>query len=67
MRLTVHTQSNVYNVTFYNDVSINLKYQSIMDTFQFKALFNPDDPTHQAIFQPGAYYDIRLYDDAGTC
>jgi prophage tail gpP-like protein len=66
MRLTVHTQSNVYNVTFYNDVSINLKYQSIMDTFQFKALFNPDDPTHQAIFQPGAYYDIQLYDDAGT-
>jgi prophage tail gpP-like protein len=65
MKLTVHTQASTYNLQFYNDISINLKYQSIMDTFQFKIWFNPDDPAHQVVFQPGAYYDIQLYDDNG--
>jgi prophage tail gpP-like protein len=44
-----------HSIKLYNQVAINLKYDSIADTFNFRLYFDPSNPTHKKIFQPGTY------------
>lgn len=44
----------------YNDVTVNLKYDSIASTFGFKVYFDPDNSVHKTLFKPGMYHRCEI-------
>jgi len=44
-----------------NDINVSLKYDSVADTFSFLAYFDPNNPTHKEIFQPGTYQTCEVW------
>lgn len=52
---------NGYVFNLYNQVNINLKYDSIADTFSFKFYFDPTDSTHIETFRPGSYHSCTIW------
>ena len=49
-----------HTITTFNQSTINLKYDSIADTFSILLLFDPKNSTHTAIFKPGAYPIVKI-------
>jgi hypothetical protein len=49
-----------HRITLYNEVSINLKFDSIADTFGFRLYFNPDSVVDKKIFKPLSYYPCTI-------
>lgn len=45
----------------YNEVNVNLKYDSIADTFGFKVYFNPNNKYDRAAFKPGTYQTCTIW------
>ena len=61
MELRIYTNFDSHSILYFNEVSVNLKYQSILDTFQFKVYFNPDSSTDRLVFKPAMYYTCEVY------
>lgn len=66
MELVIYSLDSAVTIATYNEVSVNLKYTAVSDTFQFRVLFNPDDATHKKIFKPGTYLTCRVTHNGET-
>lgn len=55
LRIAGHT------IKTYNEVTVNLKYDSILDSFSFLVYHDPADPVHQEIFKPGNYAPCTIH------
>ena len=49
--------------SFFDNIVINHKLDSIASTFSFDARFNPNNAAHKNIFRPLAYNEIKIYDN----
>lgn len=57
------TGDKIRTVRFFNDFEMNLKYDSIADTFSFTFLFNPNNPEHAEIACVSHYHECAIYYD----
>lgn len=48
---------------FFNQLTIDLKYEFSASTFSFGAEFDPDNPTHRRIFRPLTYPTVAVTSD----
>jgi len=46
---------NNRKISFFNEVNVSLKYDSVLSTFSFVFQFNPDNEDHKAICRPCSY------------
>ena len=49
--------------SFFDDISISYKLDSVASAFSFKARFNPDNEFHKAIFKPLSYHKVEIFDN----
>jgi len=49
---------------FYNELSLDLKLDSIASTFSLNAKFNPDNEKHVKLFKPLNYSKVEIFNDA---
>ncbi len=59
--LKIDDRKNNISVSFFNDISINLRYDSVGSTFAFRFYFNPDNADHKIFAAVGQYQLARLY------
>lgn len=52
-----------HTIKLYNQVNVNLKYDSIASTFSFKLFFDPTNTTHKEVFRPGANHQCTISHD----
>ena len=50
-----------YAIACYNQITVNLKYDSIDSTFSFVALFDPNNAVHRRVFKPLTYQKVQIY------
>ena len=50
-------------VTYFNDVTVNLKYDAIASTFQFNYLFDPDNVEQKEFSCIGHYHLCEIFND----
>lgn len=48
-------------VSFFTDLNISLKLDSIASTFSFKVRFNPENDEHKELFKPLQYHDVEIF------
>ena len=61
MELRIFNGGDGKIIRTYNELSVNLKYQSIADTFQFKVYFDPTNEIHRQLFKCGSYNICEIY------
>lgn len=76
IKLIVNTRSSnngtgktLYTLTFFNEITLNLKYDAIASTFKFKMYFNPDDRDHAELAGVSHFHECKIYyvhDKPGT-
>jgi len=49
-----------HKVDLVNQISLNLKYDSIADTFSFTAYYDVKNPVHKKIFRPLSYQTVKI-------
>lgn len=49
--------------SFFDDITLNQKLDSVASLFSFKARFNPTNATHRAIFKPLSYNVVEIFDN----
>lgn len=49
--------------TFFDDIAVSYKLDSIASTFSFKARFNPENASHRDVFRPLAYNTVEIFDN----
>lgn len=49
--------------SFFDEVLINERLDSVASVFSFKGRFNPNNQTHKEIFKPLSFHKIEIYDD----
>lgn len=49
------------NYSFFDEIKVSKKLDSIASLFSFKGRFNPDNPEHKSIFKPLSYLDVEIY------
>lgn len=54
---------NHYNVEFFNQFELSLRYDSVASTFGFSFYFDPKNDVHQHIFNPGHYHLVKIIHD----
>lgn len=59
--LKIKTNLGYRTVSFWNEFSFNLKYDSIASTFAFSFYFDPNNPEHVSLSKPLSYNDCQLY------
>jgi prophage tail gpP-like protein len=47
-------------ISAFNNVTVNLSFDSVADTFEMQVNFDPYNPTHRKIFKPGMLYPCTL-------
>ncbi len=57
---------NNQNFDFFNEINIDLKYNSFASAFSFTADFNPDNINHRRLFRPLAYQSVEVINDGQT-
>ncbi len=57
------TGDKIRTVRFFNDFEMNLRYDSIADTFSFSFLFDPNNPEHAEIACVSHYHECAIYYD----
>jgi len=45
---------------FFNEVEVNLNFDSVGSTFKFKAIFDPDNQDHLELFKPFSYRSCQI-------
>ena len=55
---------NGKNCTFFTEVSLQLKLDSIASVFSFKTRFNPENDDHKELFKPLQYYKVEIFNDS---
>ena len=49
--------------SFFDEVVINEKFDSVASSFSLKARYNPNNESHRQIFKPLAFNKVEIYDD----
>lgn len=57
--MKIKINGRFYN--FFNNITVNYKLDSVASTFSFVGRFDPQNPTHKAIFKPLAYNVVEIY------
>lgn len=55
------TQPKVLEVTFFNDVHINIKFDSVASTFSLQMYFDPNNPLHAEIAAVSHMHECSLF------
>jgi len=51
---------NHFDVEFFNEFTLDLKYDSVGSTFSFSLFFDPDNTEHKFLWQPGHYHQCDV-------
>jgi prophage tail gpP-like protein len=51
---------NHYNVEFFNEFTLDLRYDSVGSTFSFSLYFDPNNDVHRFLWQPGHYHVVSV-------
>jgi len=51
---------NYYN---FNNVNLDLRYDSLASTFSFDGYFDPDNIEHRKLFRPLSYHSIQIWEE----
>lgn len=51
---------------FFNSFNMTLKYDAIASAFSFNVYFNPENPDHKELMQPGAYNSCEVIHNGET-
>lgn len=49
-----------YNVDFFNEFTLDLRYDSVGSTFSFSLYFDPNNTQHKFLWQPGHYHQCQI-------
>jgi prophage tail gpP-like protein len=64
MQLFINDRFHNRKVDFFNEVQVNLKYDSVASTFSFLYYFNPKNPDHKEMACVSHFHDVTLkYND----
>jgi hypothetical protein len=68
IKLTVNTRSSndgsgktLYTLTQFNEISLNIKYDSVASTFKFKMFFDPNNPDHAELAGVSHMHECKIY------
>jgi len=61
LRLKINDRFINRTVNFFNEVRINLKYNSVGSTFAFQFLFDPNNPEHKELACVSHYHEVQLF------
>lgn len=68
IKLVVNTRSStegtgktLYTLTYFNEISLTIKYDSVASTFKFKMFFDPDNRDHAELAGVSHMHECKIY------
>lgn len=66
MELIINDRIRNYKITFFNDFTLSLKYDSVGSAFSFTFKFNPKNPEHKEVMCIGHYHLCKVTHNGET-